>query len=320
MTPRSETAWRSEEALFVTSDGTRIAVSDTGSRITGTDRPPSATVIFLHGWSQNRAAWDDVAGPLHEQRPELRLVAFDQRGHGKSDPAPAGTAGATGQARDVGEFIDSNIPAGPIVFVGHSMGGITMMRLPELRPDLMAQRISGAVFVATACGDFTRRGPALSPRFQGLLKKLIVHLPAQEWLLQRSFLVKPVLSALVFGRNPRPYDVDRVAAQVRSGHVRSYMDAIANVVEDLFALDMRDGLKCYRGMPVAVLAGSRDLLTPASESRAIAAALATDNLHVYPGSGHMLPNERAGEVIGEIISVTDMAVRRQAGPAADVAN
>lgn len=59
----TETAWRQHEGFFTAGDGTRIGFSDTGNR-----KAPT-TVLFLHGWTQNREAWDDVAGPLHERDP-----------------------------------------------------------------------------------------------------------------------------------------------------------------------------------------------------------------------------------------------------------
>ncbi|AMT72957.1 alpha/beta fold hydrolase [Mycobacteroides immunogenum] len=302
----TETAWRQHEDFFTAGDGTRIGFSDTRNRAAPT------TVLFLHGWTQNREAWDDVAGPLHKHNPELRIVALDHRGHGKSDPAPGGSVNVRQLATDAADFINAEIPTGQIVIVGHSMGGMTMMGLGEYHQDLVAQRISGAVFVATSAGRLLHRLRVVPPVFS-VVKAVVLGVVAQGWFLQQGYLMRPIISTLVFGRDPRPYDVSRVWDQIRSGTPRSYKDAAESMV---LHEDLTEGLSAYRGMPSAVLAGARDFLTPAGDSRIIAAALQTNELRTYPGSGHMLPNERAGEVINEIVTVLDALAQQPATPAA----
>ena len=47
---------------------------------------------------------------------------------------------------------------GPVVLVGHSMGGMTIMALADQRPDLFAERVLGVAFVATSAGEVGSRG------------------------------------------------------------------------------------------------------------------------------------------------------------------
>jgi pimeloyl-ACP methyl ester carboxylesterase len=54
-------------------------------------------------------------------------------------------------------------------------------------------------------------------------------------------------------------------------------------------------------VPVLVVVGEEDVLTPPSESEAIAAALALGRLVRIPGAGHLSPLEKAGE-FGEELS------------------
>ncbi|MBA0046323.1 alpha/beta fold hydrolase [Mycobacteroides sp. LB1] len=302
----TETAWRAHEDFFSTSDGTRIGFSDTANRAAGHDGLRASgsspvTVLFLHGWTQNREAWDDVAGPLHERNPELRIIGIDHRGHGKSDPAPEGTVNVPQLSTDVADFINTEIPTGQILIVGHSMGGMTMMGLGEHHPDLVAQRVSGAIFVATSAGRLLHQLRVVPPVFE-VVKAVVLGVVAQGWFLKQGYLMRPIISTLVFGRDPRPYDVSRVWDQIRSGTPRSYKDAAESMV---LHEDLTEGLYTYRGKPVAVLAGARDFLTPAGDSRTIAAMLDTKELRTYPGSGHMLPNERACEVVNEIVTVLE---------------
>ena len=59
--------------------GLRLYVEETGN-------PRGPSVLFIHGLSQRRLAWNK---PLHSDlAPEFRLVAMDLRGHGGPDKPP----------------------------------------------------------------------------------------------------------------------------------------------------------------------------------------------------------------------------------------
>ena len=49
-------------------------------------------------------------------------------------------------------------PDGPLVLVGHSMGGMTIMALAEQRPELFADRVRGVALIGTSAGEVGRRG------------------------------------------------------------------------------------------------------------------------------------------------------------------
>ncbi len=97
----------------------------------GTARTPA---IALHGFALNCHSWDEVAPGL---RSRLRLLAFDQRGHGLSD-----------RAVRVEDYTRENMVADiqsavralgrpPSVVLGHSMGGMNAMTLAARHPELV---------------------------------------------------------------------------------------------------------------------------------------------------------------------------------------
>ena len=49
-------------------------------------------------------------------------------------------------------MIDRTAPDGPLVLVGHSMGGMTIMAFAELFPELFGDRVVGTVLMATSGG------------------------------------------------------------------------------------------------------------------------------------------------------------------------
>jgi pimeloyl-ACP methyl ester carboxylesterase len=61
----------------VTSGGVRLAVRDSGG--------DSTMAVLLHGLGAPQRSWDRVAPRL---APHLRVITYDQRGHGASAPPP----------------------------------------------------------------------------------------------------------------------------------------------------------------------------------------------------------------------------------------
>ena len=54
--------------------------------------------------------------------------------------------------RDLKHVLDTVVPHGPIVLVGHSMGGMTIMALAEEYPELFGDRIVGVGLISTTAG------------------------------------------------------------------------------------------------------------------------------------------------------------------------
>ncbi|UOY02973.1 alpha/beta fold hydrolase [Blastococcus sp. PRF04-17] len=142
-------------AAVRTPDGAQLhAVVD------GRDDAP-VTLVLAHGWTLAQATWDDVAELLAPRVAdgELRLIRYDQRGHGRSTwgspthPDTSITIDLLGE--DLGTLLDQLVPDGPVVLGGHSMGGMTIMCLSAARPELFGDRVRGVVLVATSAGDLT---------------------------------------------------------------------------------------------------------------------------------------------------------------------
>ncbi len=62
-------------------------------------------------------------------------------------------------------MITELVPRGPIVLVGHSLGGMAIMELADAKPELFGKRVKGVVLIATSSGKLARSQPgAASPR------------------------------------------------------------------------------------------------------------------------------------------------------------
>jgi pimeloyl-ACP methyl ester carboxylesterase len=295
---------------FTTPDGTRLRVADSGDG-------PGPTLVLVHGWSQDLRTWDRVVDDLRRTGVTSRIVRYDHRGHGGSDNAPEGTATIGTAADDLAALLRERVPDGPIVLAGHSMGGMSLMALAERHPALVAERVAGVAFVATASDDMDhldlglpgRRG-RLVARGEHVLIPLTARLghraPAGEIgdvgragrarPRVRATAISGVVQALVFGRRPRRADVLSVAEQALAAHPPSVAAFRLSIGEHR----RRSSLDALQGTPTVVLVGDHDRLCPQRHARVIASALPDARIVLLPGAGHMINLERADEVAAHI--------------------
>lgn len=99
------------EHRLISSDGVELAISDS--------RGEGAPVVFVHGFSNDRFVWEEIARGLPER---FRPIAYDLRGHGDSGWSLDCRYHPLDHARDLAE-IASALSLERAVLVGHSMGG-----------------------------------------------------------------------------------------------------------------------------------------------------------------------------------------------------
>ncbi|MFC5287343.1 alpha/beta fold hydrolase [Actinokineospora guangxiensis] len=301
------------QTAFQTSDGVDLCVEDTGPA----DAP--VTVLLAHGWTSDNRVWDAVFPRLAER---VRVVRFDHRGHGSSGHAPDPAIDRLGD--DLAELIEALAPAGRLVLVGHSMGGMAMMALAARHPDLVRSRAHAAFFVSTSSGRMreitfglprpvAKAGQALM-REQGKRRARraasVEAAPASpapkpprkpsplQLRAQRAFL-----RWLLFGAPFQRADLLSVADQLGVVHGRS----AAALRSSINRHEAAEAVRVYRDVPTQVLTGARDRLIPAEHSRAIAAELPDAELVVYHAAGHMLPYERADDLVARILTAAGRA-------------
>jgi pimeloyl-ACP methyl ester carboxylesterase len=289
-------------AAVRTDDGAVLHAS-----VDGRDDAP-VTVVLAHGWTLAQAAWDDVADLLRPRIAEgaLRLVRYDQRGHGRSSWGDADiTIDRLGD--DLATLLDSLVPTGPVVLGGHSMGGMTVMCLAAARPELFGDRVRGVALVSTSAGDL-RSGPferitpgVLSAALAGarLVERLRALLPPTHPRHQR------MVRDLLYGADATDEMVLAGAEIMRASTVRAF----AVFLPALGDHDKHEELAALSRVPVEILVGDADKLTPTRHSRRLAEALPDATLHVVPRTGHMLPQERArlaADAIERLVAAVDV--------------
>lgn len=274
-------------------DGTVVAVQDSGPR------DAAVTVVLVHGWSQDHTSWDDVVELLDTDHPELRVLAYDARGHGRSDAGPRRTGTIDQFADDLADIISGLVPDGDLVLAGHSLGGPVLMGFAQRHEDVLLARVRGVALVATSAAGLGKDLFGLPNRFTApaiRIAPLVTKL--RSWSRARVNLHHPALIAWAIRRGFYGPGADtghnrrRTAAQT----ARSHPATVAQLVDEMITLDRTAALPLLDRVPVAVLAGTKDGLCPMAHSRVMAEAMPHADLIVYPRAGHMLPYERATEI------------------------
>jgi pimeloyl-ACP methyl ester carboxylesterase len=293
------------------------------AEIDGPDDAP-VTIIFCHGYALSQDVW-------HYQRSALagagRLVFWDQRGHGRSG-LPGQEQASIGQlGADLYQVLTAVAPGpGPVVLVGHSMGGMTIMALARLHPELFGAKVTGVVLISTAAGG-------VDPTFwiPVLLRPIARHAappvlrgvsrggPAA--LVERARQAGGDLAFLgtrfvAFGDpDVSPAVVDFLERLIRATPV----GVVAEFYLALIRHDERASLGILGRVPVTVITGERDRVVPSERGEELAAEIDGAELVEVPGAGHAVILERPGPVNDAIRALIARAAADAAEPQANSA-
>lgn len=94
-------------------------------------------VVLLHGLAGHAGEWELTAEALAG---DVRIIAFDQRGHGRSTRRPEDTA-PEAFVTDVVAVINQLAGGGPVALVGQSMGAHIAMLVAAHHPDLVERLV-----------------------------------------------------------------------------------------------------------------------------------------------------------------------------------
>jgi len=286
-------------------DGTPLA-----AWVDGPDDAPgdgsNVTVVLAHGWTLDHSSWDRVARALSAADPALRVVRYDQRGHGASG---RGTRRPTIRrlGDDLACVIGELAPSGPLVLAGHSMGGMSILAMAGAHPGLVGDRVAGVGLVSTAAslvqedaGHFASASGA-PPRLRRVaaralpwLMRLLAALPGRVRVRGQRLEGS---RALLFGRGAEESDVTSTHRVITANPAAT----IGRFFLALSAHHELDALPVLADVPTAVLVGSADKLTPPRFSAVIAQALPGAHHEVLHGAGHMLPLERTETVTEHLL-------------------
>jgi pimeloyl-ACP methyl ester carboxylesterase len=267
------------------------------------------TLVFVHGFCLNM-------GTFHFQRAALtrtgdyRMVFYDQPGHGRSGKLRAGEYTLEDLGAALRAVLDATVPTGPIVLIGHSMGGMTIMALAELYPELFKHRVVGVVFISTSAGklasaQFGNGGPGVLSRVGRPLVPVLIGSSrltsaVVDNLRRASTDLAWLLTRRIGFASPRPSPA--LVSYVEHTISSVGIEVIARYVRAIYGHARAEALEQLRHTRVMVICGEHDTLTPLSHSEEICEVLPDAEMVVVPEAGHVALLERPDEVNRALLS------------------
>jgi pimeloyl-ACP methyl ester carboxylesterase len=245
-------------------------------------------VVLVHGFGLSLGSFSELQRAL---RPHHRVIAYDQRGFGRSE-RPAGEYGTARHARDLALLVQRLGLQRPVL-VGHSYGaGVALAAARQLHGRVGGGAVGGVVLVDGLLLEEQRtmamrwaRAPVVGELIFGVLW---AGRPDEDVLLAFD---DPARHAALdtlddFRRNLAPAGTRYAALATVRG--LSLSDAV-------FAEPLD-------GVPVALAWCERDRVTPFAHARSVVASLPDATLTRLRGCGHM-PAREQPEALAELVEL-----------------
>ena len=310
-----------------TDDGVALHVEEIGPL----DAP--LTVVFVHGYALSLRSFYFQRRDLAERfGDQIRMIFYDQRGHGRSGASVPSAATLQDLGRDLYAVLGARVPDGPIVLVGHSMGGMAIQHFAAAFPEMFTPppsrrrrrpvpaRIAAVAFIATSgggLGNVTFGLPALFGRLQGPLTGTVLRTARRRASLVESGrrlgsdVAWLITRRLAFGDKAIRPDVVDFLHSIISG---TPIVAIADFHSTLMDHDGQVGMPALQNPDTLIIAGSADVITPATHSVRLAEELPKAELLTIEGAGHVVLMERPNDVnaaLGDLVARTLDAIPKR---------
>jgi 3-oxoadipate enol-lactonase len=262
------------EVQRLTVNGVSLAVEVRG------DGP---AVLFIHGYPFDRSIWTHQVAALEG----WSRIAPDLRGMGQSDAPDLGYNMET-YAADLAALLDL-LGVDEVVLVGLSMGGYVAFEFLRRWRD----RVRGLVLVDTRAeadipeGKRNRDAAAATAREQG------------AEAVAEAMLPKVLGASTLAGA---PATVERVRAMMAATPVAGIIGALGAMRDRPDSTPMLPELA---GIPVLVIVGDEDEVTPPAQARAMADAIPGASLVVIRSAGHLPTIERPVETTDALFAFLD---------------
>lgn len=267
-----------------TSDGTTLDV-----HVAGAHHDAALTVVLMHGYCLNMRSWRPLLAACKNAWPaRTRIVTYDQRGHGFSDEADPRSYTLDQIADDLHDVLDAVAPTGPVMLVGHSMGGMGLLAYARRHHRELRERVAAVALLSTAPSGLTTAGLAAGANRPVLaaVSAALTIMPnqASKLLPTLTTTLQPAIRWVTYGRRPVPRKETTASVRMIGD---TPVATIAGFFAALRAHDQTEGLRMLAGLPTVIACGDRDVATPWKAAQMMAAALPHARLLLAPGAGHM---------------------------------
>jgi pimeloyl-ACP methyl ester carboxylesterase len=246
------------------------------------------TIVWIHGYALSLDCW-------HFQRKhfrgEVRQVLYDQRSHGRSGRSAPENCRIPQLGKDLLQVLDEVAGDGPLVLVGHSMGGMTIMELARTHPQLFGDRIRGVALFCTSAGEMADYSPirGLPGRtFSRIAEPLMTTLNRVPEVVSKARKAGSDLGFVVTRRMAYGSDVPNSYVEFATQMLgETSLEVVADFYPAFADLDAYDIVPSLSKIPTAVVGGEDDVITPVAHTERIIELLPTADAHILPDCGHL---------------------------------
>lgn len=307
-----------EEFFTLRSTGPTLVTSDGVLLHTEIDEPDGdpgdqVTLMFVHGYALSLDCW-------HFQRKHFRgayrQIFYDQRSHGRSGRSAPEWCRVPQLADDLAQVIEELTGGRPLVLVGHSMGGMTIMHLARTRPELFGAAVLGVALFSTAAGEMADYSPirGLPGRaFARVAEPLLATLNRLPLLVEKSRKAGTDLGYVVTRRFAFGSDVPASYVEFVSEMLaQTPLDVVADFYPGFADVDEYVAFETLARVETSVVGGADDAITPITHTDKIAELLPHTETITVPDCGHLGMIEHPG-VFNDVLDGLLTRVRRRRG-------
>ncbi|MEJ5928915.1 alpha/beta hydrolase [Corynebacterium sp. H128] len=282
-----------------------VSCTQVASYVAGPEHP-RATVVFVHGFTLAADSYFLQVKHLLDNHPEVRSVLMDLRGHGKTGEVPPEQCTIDGAADDVLAVIEAYAKTGPIILVGHSLGGHVVLNLIRRCQPEVYERIHGVLLIATSIESLSAQGSPrlLTTKLADKVFNAMEDTPAEvdKFRGEIANLLAPALAATVFKRLSTPYNLVKFHADMIK---ETPLATFVGYFDDLETNSEVGAAERLSTIPGFVLVGDDDHVTPLSQSNRIMELWTRAELRSTDRCGHMLileDPELVNQALDEILA------------------
>jgi len=262
------------EDKFIHVDGLRLHYLEWG-------QGNAATMLLLHGIGDDAHVWDHFAGHVADR---IRIIALDQRGHGRSDRPLPPAYGCEDYVADIDKLVHA-LQLERLMLMGHSMGALHATRYAAMEPG----KVAGLIHA-----DIEPCPPAWNKKY---LLNLYENLPPAY-----ASLHEYVQEA----RKNSPYAEEEMLRRIASfaleegtdGKWRPYYDR--EVLFHFDRYDLRPYLREIR-CPALIIRGQESRVMGDEAAREMSAAIPKGSFAEIPKATHPVHTDNPGEFLRVVV-------------------
>lgn len=261
------------------------------------------TIVYIHGFTLAAEGYYQQVDGLRDFG--VRQILMDLRGHGQTGAVDPERCNVKGAADDAWAVMQERKVRGPVIFMGHSLGGLIALNL--IRRYRERIDVAGLVMINASVEALSAQGlpQVLATPLANAAYRLVESSPVGAEVFRREFtkIIAPILALTMFHRDTSDELIHFHAAMIQETPLETFVGYFG----DLQSHDELGAGEALRGVPGYILVGAGDQVTPLGQAQRALEMWPEAYLQIIPDAGHMLLLETPKAVNAAIARLVSIA-------------